>query len=386
MRITEVLFALIDFELTGKALSEEVINSINSAVTEDLIKITKAHDLTHVLADVLKKIDRFPTGEQGEKLKKSKKVAIFRSETIKADTERAAEILEKAKIPFIKLKGARAREFYPEDFMRTSCDIDILVHNEDLDLAVEELEKGGWKVRGEKKTNDISLFSDRGSHLELHFSIKGGRESIDKVLSEVWDYACPIKEGGAEYIQTPEFYMFNLISHIAAHFVTSGCGIKYFIDLWILREKMEFNKDVLNDICKKADIVVFYKNIMDLIDVWFGNKEHNVISKRMETFVLLGGVYGIKSNRLKNNQVKTKSKAKNIVKRFFVPHEYLKKRYKLLENKKYLTPVFQVVRWIDLAFEGKLKSGIKEMKEISNITKKEFRETELFFKDIGLLR
>lgn len=58
-------------------------------------------------------------------------------------------IFDKIKIAYIPLKGAVIRPYYPYDSMRTSCDIDILIHEEDLELAIKNLIEKGYKC-GEK--------------------------------------------------------------------------------------------------------------------------------------------------------------------------------------------------------------------------------------------
>ena len=107
---------------------------------------------------------------------------------------RLCDTLETAKIDHLPLKGSIIREYYPESWMRTSCDIDILVHEQDLDRAVQTLcETLGYHTEGEREYHDISLFSPSGIHLELHFNILENTERIDGLLSRVWEFSKPIK-------------------------------------------------------------------------------------------------------------------------------------------------------------------------------------------------
>ncbi len=383
MKKTEILFALIDFELTGKKINDETKNSINSAVISDLTKITKAHDLSHLLADALYKLEML-SGDEEKELKKARKVALYRSECMKKDILSICDLLNKAKIPFILLKGARMRNYYPCDWMRTSCDIDALVKEEELERAIEALEKGNWKVSGEKAFHDISLYSENGTHLELHFSIKGSEDLKENVSEKIWEYS--ERKEKYEYIQIKEYFIFNLISHMATHFLYSGCGIKYFLDIYLLKNKIQVDEEVLNKLLKEAGIENFYKKILDLIDVWFNGKEHDDITKEMELFILTGGTYGSKSHRIKNAQVKSGSKFIHITKRIFMPYGTLKKRYPILEKHKYLTPVFEIVRWGDMFFKGKTKRRLQELTDIKNVTRESFGEREKMLKGIGLLK
>ena len=70
--------------------------------------------------------------------------------------------------------------------MRTSCDIDILVREQDIDTAAQAIgEKLGYRYES-KNYHDISLKSESGVHLELHFSLKENEENIDGLLSDCW--------------------------------------------------------------------------------------------------------------------------------------------------------------------------------------------------------
>ena len=54
--------------------------------------------------------------------------------------------------------------------MRISCDIDILVHENDLERATNHLINNlGYSYDG-KGAHDVSLFLDKRVHLELHYT------------------------------------------------------------------------------------------------------------------------------------------------------------------------------------------------------------------------
>ena len=67
--------------------------------------------------------------------------AVYRYERINYELNCLTEALNQAEMPFIPLKGSILRQYYPEPWMRTSCDIDILVREEDIDAATQAIEK-----------------------------------------------------------------------------------------------------------------------------------------------------------------------------------------------------------------------------------------------------
>ncbi len=60
------------------------------------------------------------------------------------------------------LKGSVIRNMYPEPWMRTSCDIDILVEKSSLDVAKKAVQAIGFEYKG-MGSHDISLFFRFGS-------------------------------------------------------------------------------------------------------------------------------------------------------------------------------------------------------------------------------
>ena len=69
-------------------------------------------------------------------LEKAELTAAWRVRNIENEQGRVRKCLEEAEIPFILLKGAVVRDFYPEAWMRTSSDIDVLVPRGELSHAV----------------------------------------------------------------------------------------------------------------------------------------------------------------------------------------------------------------------------------------------------------
>ncbi len=126
--VEKVFFALIRFEINGDELCDEIKNLITPDILPALFKLSKRHDLAHLVGDALDKNGLLPDGTEAKKrFLQERNMAVYRYEQIQYEYEQICEVLEKAKIPFIPLKGSVIRQYYPEPWMRTSCDIDILV-------------------------------------------------------------------------------------------------------------------------------------------------------------------------------------------------------------------------------------------------------------------
>ena len=53
-------------------------------------------------------------------------MSVYRYEQSQTEIKKITHVLTELKIPYILLKGPRVRKYYPEPWLRTSCDIDII--------------------------------------------------------------------------------------------------------------------------------------------------------------------------------------------------------------------------------------------------------------------
>ena len=187
-KLSRVAMQLIGYEACGipmDALSQEVLSD---DFCEQLYRLSKSQDLAHLVGSALAKQKAMPAGEIGAKFEKQMFTAAFRYQRLNYEYLQMCALFEREAIAFVPLKGSVIREYYPEPWMRTSCDIDILVREQDLERAVALLQSElSYRTDGERGYHDISLFSQSGIHLELHFNILEDMEGIDRLLSRVWE-------------------------------------------------------------------------------------------------------------------------------------------------------------------------------------------------------
>ena len=127
--ISNTIIQLIRNEVCGGTLS------LSSPITDsDLAKmfsVIQAHDMTHILSSALLN-NGLLTGSKLENIYRDQIYStLYRYESQCYVLEKICGVLEKEKIRYIPLKGAVIKEIYPQPWMRTSCDIDILVHEND---------------------------------------------------------------------------------------------------------------------------------------------------------------------------------------------------------------------------------------------------------------
>ena len=148
MRTTEIMFSLIRFVLCGGSVDAKMQNCLDADTLCALYDLSDAHDLAHILGQGLSKLGFLDDSEVSVKFRRKAILAVSRYERLDYERRRICETLEAAEISFLPLKGSVIRQYYPEAWMRTSCDVDILVHEDDLFDAVTYIEETLGYIRG----------------------------------------------------------------------------------------------------------------------------------------------------------------------------------------------------------------------------------------------
>ena len=380
-RLSEIMMNLIANEVCGKAIDSE-----NMRLTDDDLKqlyiLSKKHDLAHLVGDALIRHKLLSDGEIKAKFEKQMMMAVYRYEKINYELKCLREVMNEAEIPFIPLKGSVIRQYYPEPWMRTSCDIDILVQEKYIDAAAQTIEKKlGYRYES-RNYHDISLKSESGVHLELHFSLKENEENIDGLLSDCWQYAFVHKE--YEYSFTPEFFLFHQYAHASYHFLHGGCGVRIFLDIRILDRFLSCDRAKLDALLQKCGILKFANEAQHLANIWFGTAEYTELSRQMERYILSGGVYGTTENRVALQQAKKGGKLKYIISRVWLPYNTIKLRYPILHKRKWLLPFYQVKRWSNMLFEDGAKRSVNELSVSISVTKEQHNEINSLLSNLEL--
>ncbi len=382
MKIKDMLFPLLRCGLDGTPISEEVKNALSDEALSELFRMAKHHDVAHLVAAGLEKSQQTVTPEFRRELLK----AAYRCNLLTAAQARLCQALEEAKLPFLPLKGAVMRTYYPEPWMRPSCDIDILVHPEDLERAEVWLTEHCDFCRNGGCGHDISLYNDQGVHLELHFALmeEARLDSADPVLRSVWQRAEPAP--GREYHRemTDEMFYFYHIAHLAKHFIYGGCGIRALVDLWILDHRNQENAQAREELLRQGGLLTFANTVRQLSRVWLEGVPGDAVLEKTENYIFAGGVYGSMQNLVTVQQQKKGGPRQYALSRVFLPRESMELMFPVLKKRPWLLPAMHPVRWIRLVFAGRVRSSLRELRTNSQITREAALEMQTLLKDIGL--
>ena len=384
--VEKVFFALLRFEINGDELCEDVKNLITSETLPALFALAKKHDLAHLIGDALDKNGLLPDGTEAKKrFLQERNMAVYRYEQMQYEFEQICTTLENAKIPFIPLKGSVIRKYYPEPWMRTSCDMDVLVQEERLEDAIECLKNGlSYTWDGTKTVNDVSLFSEGGVHLELHYDLTEADAYAKDDLSRVWEYALGVEEKQYQKRLREEMFCFYHFVHMFKHFEGGGCGVRPFLDVYILG-KGGTDCGSADALLKKNGLYTFANACKKLSGIWFNGEEKDEFYALMEEYVLTGGAFGTVKSKAVAQQKRRGGKWKYLWFRIFLPYDKLKLKYPNLEKRPWLYPFYQVKRWFKPLFDRKSREKSKrDLKAVEGVTKEEKEAVERLFDGLGI--
>ena len=380
-----VLFALIRNIICGETISDETKYACTEAQLALVYDLAAKHDLAHLVGQAVGSL-ALPDCEALTKCKRAAMSAFLNHARQERELQKVCSALEAAEIPFVPLKGAVLRKFYPEPWLRTSCDLDILIQKDDLSMA-ENLLKTTLGYRfADRSGHDASFFSPDGVHIELHFDlIEDGRaNAANSLLGRVWEDAQPAEGCQFRHVMSDRFFYFYHIAHMAKHFETGGCGIRPFIDLWLLEHAVSGDLPARDALLQTGNLLQFATAVRQLSRVWFDGAEADPLSVRLENFLLHGGVYGSTDNRVALHKESRGGKAGYLLSRIFAPSEKLKSYYPILKKHPYLMPVMQIRRWFMLFRPDIARQAKKELSINSKATQSSTEAVGSLLSDLGI--
>lgn len=394
--ITQTIFNCIKPEICGRT-EEIVLPEFSVQCFIDLFRLSKKHDITPIVGNALNKCGAFEhlpvdiEESEREAITKIKTkfdeqifTAVYRYENINNELREIRRVLGEAKIPFIPLKGSVIRKYYPEPWQRTSCDIDVLVKEKDADKASKVLaERLQYKIN-EKGQHDVSLFSPSNIHVELHFKLMDIEFKQVSVLRDIWNGGEITPVSGYKYRMSKELFLLYHIYHMAKHFVHGGCGLKPFIDLWIIKNKIGFDGGKAQKMLQESGLLAFYERSIDLMSVWFEGKPHNSVTQEMEDYILQGGVYGTLEQQLAMSQNKKGGKFRHLLSKIFLSYEQMKVYYPSVKKCPILFPFYQVRRWFRILFCGGRKAAMNEIKLNQSLSEEKKQAAKNLIDELGL--
>ena len=304
-----------------------------------------------------------------DSMKKSLARSIYDYIQRKDSLSEVMKALDLAGIDYIPLKGAVLCDLYPQAYMRTCSDIDVLIRERSIEDAIGILNSNTSFKYYSRAHHDAHFVNSR-IHLELHFSLLSNVKKMDPVLERAWDNT--FCDGvNYQYQFNPEYNVFYNVAHSAKHFIRSGgIGIRPIIDLWLLKTKTSFSETKVKLLCQEAGILGYYDACCNLIATWFENEPYTEITKLFEELIFSGGVFGSDQLTVIAHERKNKG-VQYVLSRIFRTSNDIKEMFPVCKEFPVLIPLYQVVRWTHLFRPKKRKAVYRELKQLNSLSQSE---------------
>lgn len=297
-----------------------------------------------------------------------------------------SSMLSKHRIPHIMLKGTVIRKLYPESWMRNGCDIDLLVKHEDLERAGEVLKEIGYEF--------VSMITHHASYhnnyieIELHYLLIEDFLNVkaSRVLENVWDIAQRKDAEDEENFlyELPDEYMyFYQLAHMVRHFNRGECGIRPVIDIWMLNNCFEFDKEKRQKLLDVGGLSLFEKHIVKLSEFWFAGGSGDGLEK-IEEWILSVGTVSTTERVETISKTQHKNRLRYFIYVMFPPYIKMCHRYNVLRKQKWLLPVFYIFRYFHLLYLMGIKKVFSRLIDVFRKDKKK-NEVELMLEQLGIL-
>ena len=127
----------------------------------------------------------------------------------------------------------------------------------------------------------------------------------------------------------------------------------------------------------------FYETTLSLSYAWMTGGELSALLLQMQEYVLSGGVYGSRENRISLERERKGGTLGYVLSKMFVPYDVLKTQYPVIKKHKILTPLMQVCRWFRLLFSKKARRLCRDVKDSATTSKEKSKKTQEFLDKLG---
>ena len=383
MAKTELFMNLIKHRLCKEDSDITDLTPIDDHAIQDLMHLARRHDLSAIIASELIEQNQIVPEAIRLELQETVCQAACYCDIMNHEIQWICDILEQGQIPHIVLKGGAIRDYYPEPWLRTSGDIDILVQEEMLERAVLLLSERGCILHSKHRYHDIPMRTPANNLLELHFNIREDISVLDSVLDLVWTYSHMVRNKKYQYRQSDEFLIFHLLAHMSYHLIHGGCGIRSFVDIWLLHQNKNLDQNILQELIASAHLTDFYANVMTLNRVWFEKKSHCDVTLSFQELIIASGTFGSRRSQILMEQAQAGSRKKYVLHRIFMPRKILVRQYPILAQHPILLPFCQMLRWVRILI-GNRQTAFNEMHTSHSHSDIQIQKTQQILKQIGL--
>lgn len=365
-------------QLCHYAITKDQKPRIDTSIDwQQIYQLAKFHMIESLVYEALEGIEEVPL-EIKERFRKARMLEVTRDSVQTLSFEELQGAFDAKGVDYVPLKGFRMKALYPQPYLRSMSDIDLLYKKED-EATIDEVLVALSYDYDHHCTHHESYFRKPFMNIEVHHQMTDQEGVFETYFSDYWQRVKPEDGKKHQYRQTDEDFYIFMIAHMAKHFNIGGSGVRSMVDLWLFDKEYQgkLNRAYIKDALETLHLTAFEDQMLTLTKVWFENQPMTPFAKTLTTFIVTSGVYGTTTHSASQRiarenkhpwvgQIKT---WRNVI---FLPYKNMCTIYPYL--KKY--PVVLPYAWLhrivrsaitrrDVAAEI-LKNNTSDMKSVEN--------------------
>lgn len=309
---------------------------------EGLYAYQNEQDVSNMAYVALQKLG-FSAGQLKE-LQEDYKLNMLREARFELGGQQVFDAFEKAEINFLPLKGAILKNYYPNPALRTFTDIDIYV-GKDFEKAEKVLFELGYEKTGFDEHNDVGYSKKPSLHIELHKELFPDDYDFEGYFDEPFKHT-DLKDGYKYYhlYKTDDFFI-HVLCHLYKHFTFGGCGLRQYLDIYVMTKKMELDMDYIRSELRSFGMEGFLDTTLKLDRFFFDGEKPDDELIEIAEFVFNNSTFGNAENRLVLDYDKQNGEKRTLwgnityfMDRWQLKYSQMIPRYKVLKYLPFLLP------------------------------------------------
>lgn len=300
--------------------------------------LARMHMLEYAVSTALSEAEGIESNEDFCILRTHAFAEVTRRDACLAEYDAVCDGLEREGIGFAPLKGMFACRLYPDPYLRSMSDVDILYEGADPKKIMKSLgyseEPHGNIVRCFKKPPFFCF--------EFQKTLSREGEELEEKYSRLSHLALPLE--GHRYELRPEYYFVYHVIHAARHYFGGGMGLRALTDVFVFFKRYGSQYDgFIKAELEKQELWGFCQNLKKLAEYCFGDgSEEDEKLLLMLKYILSSGAHGSERFRVEKQLGESGSQKKFLLSKLFPPLSVMKKAYKAVDKCPLLLPFFWV--------------------------------------------
>lgn len=369
-----MIYGLYTCRLLSSVLNDtEPMPMPESMTLEGLYAFQKSQDVTQMAYMALKKLS-FTDNELSE-YADDYKLMTLREARFELASQQVFNALEKAEIPFIPIKGVLLKNLYPNPALRSFTDTDLYTgdRREDVNTVMIGL---GYEAKEPAEYVDEYIKAP-SLYFEMHHHLFGARDDFDGYFDEPFKRAITVNGKNYQMRFSDEDFFIHVFCHMYKHFAYGGCGLRQFMDVYLIKKKWTLDYEYIKGEFKKLGLYDFYETSNRLNAFLFDGAEYDDALLEISEYIFNNGTFGKIENVMANDfQDETvDSESKNVVlwkmkyfsRRWGLSYSGMKRQFPILGKLPFLLPFFYVFKLFRAVFtKGRIKSQLHDIEGMNS--------------------